>query len=314
MSRKVLCFDDDKARLERVSEAIREAGAEPVAAGRLAVHRLARASHVVIGCGEEGVELLSRLALDRPSLPRIVVVERNLPPDVVLAIVERAHPWAIVTDPLEGGRLVAALRDALASVAEGHTTELTQRVQRPTQAPPDFEKLVSDRLTGADVYHYMRLRLEEELERASRYSRPLSLVLIDLDDLRGLNDRYGRASGDYALKQIASTLISGARAVDRVGRWAGGAFALMLPETPAGAAFGLAERLRADIAARHFAPTSPSGIESQRPAPKLRVTISCGVASTMREGVSRPASLLQRTDAALWRAKQGGRNRCVMDG
>jgi diguanylate cyclase (GGDEF)-like protein len=314
VSRKVLCFDDDPVRLARVGEAVREAGAEPVEAGRLAVHRLARAAHVVVAGGEEGVELLARLALDRPSLPRIAVVEAGLLPEGVLGVVERAHPWAIVTDPLEGGRLVAALRDALASVAEGHTTELTQRVQRPTHAPPDFEKLISDGLTGAEGYHYMRLRLEEELERSSRYSRPLSLVLIDLDDLRGLNDRYGRAAGDHALKQIASTLISGARAVDRVGRWAGGGFALVLPETPAGAAYGLAERLRADISARVFQPTAPSGIEPQRPLPKLRVTVSCGVASTMREGVSRPASLLQRTDAALWRAKQGGRNRCVIDG
>jgi diguanylate cyclase (GGDEF)-like protein len=177
-------------------------------------------------------------------------------------------------------------------------------------AAPDFAGLVADHLTGADGYQYLALRLEEELERAVRYGRPLSLALVDLDDLRGINDRYGRSAGDFALQQIAAALVAGARAVDRVGRWAGGGFALVLPETAGGAAYGIAERLRADVAARRLSTTLDNG----RALSRLRVTVSCGVACTVHDGVSRPATLLARADGALWRAKQGGRNRSVVDG
>ena len=312
--KKVVCFDLDPQRLGRMMEAVREAGGEPVEAGQKAVHRLARAAQVVLAGGEEGVDLLARLALDRPSLPRVAVVEGALTAAELLGVVERTHPWALLTDPFESPRLAAAIRDALAISSEAMPAgDATQRIMRPTAAP-DFERLIADGLTGADGYHYLRLRLDEELERASRYSRPLSLVLVDVDDLRGINDRYGRGVGDFALKQVAASLHAGARAVDRVGRWAGGTFVLLLPETAAGAAYGIAERLRADIAGRRFQASVPPGIEWQRIPPRLRLTVSCGVASTVREGAARPQSLLQRTDAALWRAKHGGRNRSVVDG
>jgi diguanylate cyclase (GGDEF)-like protein len=141
--------------------------------------------------------------------------------------------------------------------------------------------------------------------------RPLSLVLVDVDDLRGINDRWGRTVGDFALRQVASALTAGARMVDRVGRWSGGTFALVLPETTAGAAYGIAERLRADVAARRYPAAPPPGLE--RVPARLRLTVSCGAACTLKEGASRPQSLLARADAALARAKQRGRNRSVAD-
>jgi diguanylate cyclase (GGDEF)-like protein len=179
--------------------------------------------------------------------------------------------------------------------------------RRPT--PPDFEALTRDRLTGALTWHYFRLRLVEELERAARYTRALSLLLVDIDDLRGLNDRLGRAAGDFALLQVAQSLITGARSVDCVGRWSGGGFALLLPETAVGAAYGLAERLRADLAARRL----PAPQQLLHPSRPLRVTMSCGVASLYKDGAARPDSLVARADQALWRSKLGGRNRSIVD-
>ena len=172
----------------------------------------------------------------------------------------------------------------------------------------DFERLTTDRLTGALGYHYLRLRLEEELERAARYARPLSLLLCDLDDLRGVNDRYGRPAGDFLLQQVAAVLMSGARMVDRVGRWAGGTFAMLLPETGAGAAFGLAERMRADLAARRF---GGAALPGARPLAGLRVTVSCGVAAAQAHD---GRGLVARSHEALHRAKLRGRNRSVVDG
>jgi diguanylate cyclase (GGDEF)-like protein len=176
-------------------------------------------------------------------------------------------------------------------------------------APRDFEALTRDRLTSALSWHYFRLKMDEELARAARYSRALSLALLDVDDLRGLNDRLGRATGDFVLAHVAQSILSGARSVDCVGRWSGGGFALLLPETAVGAAYGLAERLRADLAARRLS-APPQLLHSARP---LRVTVSCGVASLHQDGVAKPQSLGARADHALWRAKLGGRNRSVVE-
>jgi diguanylate cyclase (GGDEF)-like protein len=178
-------------------------------------------------------------------------------------------------------------------------------VSREKRAP-DFDRLVTDPLTGAFGYHYFRLRLEEEEERALRYSRPLALMLVDVDGLRGINDRHGRAAGDLALQQVAAILSGGARDVDRLGRWSGGSFALLLPETGVGAAYGLAERLRADIAARRFTALEAEGA---RALDRMRVTVCCGVAA-----VTKARHLIGRADEALWRAKLSGRNRSVVHG
>jgi diguanylate cyclase (GGDEF)-like protein len=308
---QVMCFDLDPERLGRILDAVRDLGADPVEVGPQTAVRLARRAAVVIAAGEDGMELLARLALDRPQQPRIAIVDGRLPPDDLFAVIERVHPWAVVPDPFVPARLQAVLGDALAGSADAQQqTEMTQRIVRPATAP-DFEKLVSDGLTGADNWHYLRLRLDEEVERAARYARPLSLVLVDIDDLRGINDRWGRSAGDYALKQVAAALTSGARQVDRVGRWSGGTFALLLPETTAGAAYGIAERLRADVAARRFSTMPPPGLD--RVPARLRLTVSCGAACTLKEGASRPQSLIARADAALARAKQSGRNRSVAD-
>jgi diguanylate cyclase (GGDEF)-like protein len=281
---KVLIVDGDRASCEQLSQLVGEAGGEPVVApSSAAALRLGRSTQLLLLAGATGAEALARLAAAYPALPRIYWC--GAPVDEQPAE--------------EKSRLRAALRAVLASPS------------LPAPERPSFERLTIDRLTGALAHPYFRVRLGEELERAARYGRPLSLLLIDVDDLRGVNDRYGREVGDLVLQQIAQSLLAGARAVDRVGRWAGGAFSMLLPETGAGGAYGVAERLRADLAARRWKlPATRPGSSAAAP---LRLTISCGVASLVHDGVLRPASLLQRADAALWRAKQSGRNRSVVD-
>jgi mutator protein MutT len=172
-----------------------------------------------------------------------------------------------------------------------------------------FERMSQDALTGALGYPYLRLRLQDELERSARHTRPLCLILVDVDGLQALNDELGRAAGDFALRELADALRADLRSGDFVGRWGGGGFALVLPEAALSSAYGTAERLRAEMAARRFTVQIPG----RRPAP-LRMTVSCGVASAIDSGASRADSLLARADAALERAKSGGRNRSVVDG
>jgi diguanylate cyclase (GGDEF)-like protein len=275
VSGRVLIFDADTGRIGRLAQAVTQAGGEPfeVQSAAAAV-RAAASAELVLLAGEAGLSALSAISAAHPSLPRITIVGP--------------------VNAAEAERLVDAIRGALVH-------------HRP--APRDFETLTRDRLTGAFAWHYFRMRLAEELDRAGRYTRALSLLLVDLDDLRGLNDRLGRGAGDFALASVASSLMSGARSVDLVGRWAGGAFALLLPETAVGAAYGLAERLRADLAARRL-PAPPQLLHPSRP---LRVTMSCGVASLYKDGAAHASTLVARADHALWRAKLGGRNRSIVD-
>jgi diguanylate cyclase (GGDEF)-like protein len=312
MTAQVVCFDVDRVRRQRIVEVVREVGAEPLESATGTVFGLVRRASVAIAAGEAGLDVLARLALDRPQLARIAIVDAGASAEELFQLVDRIHPFSLLPDPFDADRLGAILRDALAGAVETQqASDLTQRIVRPIAAA-DFALMVSDRLTGADGYHYVRLRLEDELERAERYGRPLSLVLVDVDDLGAINDRWGRAVGDLVLRQVAATLKSGARAVDRVGRWAGGTFALVLPETAPGVAYGMVERLRTDILARRIL-TPPSSSEPSMP-PRLRLTVSCGLASTVKDGTSHPQSLIARADAALARAKQAGRNRTVHDG
>jgi diguanylate cyclase (GGDEF)-like protein len=281
---RVIVFDTDPERLGRLLHAVVQAGGEPVEVGSSAAAvRAGGAADLALLAGDDGLALLAALGAAHPTLPRITVL------------------GPLGADELE--RLVLGIGGALATVGS------TIGSGRPETRRADFETLTRDRLTGVLTWHYFRLRLGEELARAGRYTRALSLLLVDIDDLRGLNDRLGRSAGDFALAQVAQSITSGARSVDCVGRWSGSGFALLLPETAVGAAYGIAERLRADLAARRL-PAPPQLVHPTRP---LRVTVSCGVASLYKDGAPHPESLVARADVALWRAKLGGRNRSIVD-
>jgi mutator protein MutT len=196
-----------------------------------------------------------------------------------------------------------------ADVALLHLIAQRGHVVPPAPEPASFESLTRDPRTGSLNAHHLHHRLVEEIERARRYTRPLSLILIDVDDLGAINDRHGRAVGDQIIAQLVALMTQSARAIDSVGRVSGSGFALLLPETPAGAALGISERLRADIAARRFVARGP--VEGVRH--ELQCTVSCGVAAARPGRSAETEGVLARADAALWRAKLAGRNRTVVD-
>ncbi|MEF3191003.1 MAG: diguanylate cyclase [Campylobacterales bacterium] len=156
------------------------------------------------------------------------------------------------------------------------------------------ELAITDRLTGV----YNRLRLDEalnhEIARAKRYYHPLSLVMIDIDYFKKINDTYGHQAGDEVLKKVAFLIKTSLRDSDVVGRWGGEEFMVLLPETSLEAALELSERLRQRIFEADF------GEIGHR-------SCSFGVA-TLREEES-VTQLVARADEALYRAKHNGRNR-----
>ncbi len=153
-----------------------------------------------------------------------------------------------------------------------------------------------DGLTGLLNHRVFQERIREELERVRRYSRPLSLILFDIDHFKKFNDSHGHPVGDEVLKMVARTIRGIVRRTDLAFRYGGEEFCLLLPETAPENAIHLAERLRIKV-------------ESNRAVHGLQVTVSLGVAG-LRAGESAEA-FIDRADKALYAAKENGRNRVV---
>ena len=167
------------------------------------------------------------------------------------------------------------------------------------QADRLFELSSTDALTGLRNRRVLQERLEEEFGRAERYGAALSLLLIDLDDLKALNDRQGHRAGDLALRSAAAAIRNGSRAADLAARWGGDEFILLAPSTGRPEARQLAERIRGLV--------TEGGEQAAQP-----VTVSVGVATLdLGRGVHSPEALVSLADAALYEAKRLGRNRVV---
>ncbi len=153
---------------------------------------------------------------------------------------------------------------------------------------------VTDALTGANNRGAFNVRLAEEVDRATRHARPLSILLMDVDHFKAFNDTFGHPAGDDVLKEVAATLRKAARTTDFVARYGGEEFVVLLPDTDYAGAMVLAERCRRAIAGQPW---------DRRP-----VTVSVGVA-TLALGATDGSALVREADEALYRSKAAGRNR-----
>jgi diguanylate cyclase (GGDEF)-like protein len=151
----------------------------------------------------------------------------------------------------------------------------------------------TDPLTGLRNARLFQARLEHEFARHQRYREPLSVLLVDLDGLKQINDRQGHAGGDVALRRVADAIRRGSRATDLAARWGGDEFALLAPHTDVAAATQLAERIRAAVL---------EGGETEDGA-----SVSIGVATLDRaSSITRPFALVAAADQALYDAKRLG--------
>ena len=166
------------------------------------------------------------------------------------------------------------------------------------QADRLYELSTSDSLTRLRNRRAFEERLGEEFARAVRHASPLSILLVDLDRLKSLNDRHGHRVGDEALARVAAAIRGGSRAIDVAARWGGDEFALLAPDTGHEEALHLAERVRALVA--------------EPRAAREVITVSVGVATRDAvHHVADPEALMRAADAALYEAKRQGRNRII---
>jgi diguanylate cyclase (GGDEF)-like protein len=165
-----------------------------------------------------------------------------------------------------------------------------------------LEQANRDALTGLYNRRYLSDALSREFERSARTGNPLSMLLVDIDHFKQINDQFGHSTGDRVIQSVASLLARNMGSRDVAFRYGGEEFLILLPELDASAALARAERYRAEtpvsaeVSAAHGRP----------------VTLSIGIASTaaMADKVGSPQQLIDQADAALYQAKLGGRNRC----
>jgi diguanylate cyclase (GGDEF)-like protein len=194
--------------------------------------------------------------------------------------------------------LVAVLILYTGTLALETATEFTRfsKLERET---------IMDHLTGIYNRRYLDKRIASEAIRARRYDMPLSMMMLDIDHFKDVNDRYGHQIGDRVLKSLGELLIKKVRVTDVVARYGGEEIAVLTIQTNISDAFDLAERLCKAVEASIMVPVD---VKEQREA--IRITVSIGVAG-FDQHVFDSQMMIKKADMALYQAKHEGRNRVI---
>ncbi len=184
--------------------------------------------------------------------------------------------------------------------------DITERIRLQEELKNRAEK---DFLTGlTNRRHFLELA-EAELVRAQRYGNPLSMLMMDIDFFKCINDTYGHKAGDLVLQKLATVCKEVLREIDIVGRLGGEEFSVLLPETGMLRAVEVADRLRQAL---ENAKVFISGADHEADV-QLHFTVSVGVAAMLNIDAT-VDSMLQQADVALYQAKNSGRNKVIANG
>lgn len=249
----------------------------------------------------DGFEVVRRIKSDEtlPFIPVIMQTALDSTESMVQGLDAGADDY--VSKPVNFRELDARVKSLLR--IQGLQSALAQRERELSAANAQLRIMSStDVLTGVANRRSLEEKLHEMWEHSQRLHEPLSLVMCDIDHFKSVNDDYGHLVGDTVLQQFASLLELEAREIDRVGRYGGEEFILLLPGTVLDAAVTFAERIRECVDKRDF--TYGDGQILHR-------TMSCGVTAWPHPRIGDPEALIKAADDALYVAKETGRNRVV---
>jgi len=248
----------------------------------------------------DGIEVVRRLKTN-PALPFIPVIMQTAL-DSTENKVEGLDAGAddYITKPINFAELEARVNSLLRIKAL--QVALAKRERELSDLNDKLREIsLTDGLTKVDNRRSLEERLHEMWEHHMRLHEPIALVMCDIDKFKSVNDEYGHQAGDAVLQEFAALLKSEAREIDRVGRYGGEEFLLILPGTVLDAAVTFAERLREKVENHTFSFTNGT----------LRRTMSCGVAGSPHPRIRDQEGLLKAADEALYVAKETGRNKAV---
>ena len=243
----------------------------------------------------DGLRLCGQVrSLERTRhLPIIVVVQSSEEARLLRALDMGVNDY--LTRPIDKSELAARVRTQIKR--KRHCDYLRDRLEE------SVELAVTDALTGLNNRRYMEAHLKALAGAALSAGQPLSVLLVDVDNFKAINDTHGHAAGDTILRELAARFRRNTRAIDTACRLGGEEFVVLMPATSLADAVQIGERVRLSIASELFYINRDS---------KIPVTASVGVASLEGSGDTLEA-LLARADAALYAAKKRGRNRVVAD-
>jgi diguanylate cyclase (GGDEF)-like protein len=297
---RLLLVDDDRAMLEHLSALVEETGYEPLAASTwteaLRLFRENKPDLVLLDVMMptiDGFKLARIIKSDSPGfVPIILLTALEDLESKRRGMAAGADDFLIKpVTPLE-------LRIRLSSMLR--IKELTDQLQLANTKLAQLA--VTDPLTGLHNRRSLYSQLEREFERSKRYKRPLSLLMMDIDHFKSINDSYGHQTGDRVLRLVADVLRATVRSADVAGRFGGEEFMILAPETGAETVGLLGERIRSTVHA--------ASVGAGEGVPQ--VTISIGIATTQLLFATTYEELIHLADDALYRAKHEGRNRTVI--
>jgi two-component system, cell cycle response regulator len=295
----ILVVDDNPDNLEIIATRLQFRGYEVAVAdrGEAAIELVKEAPPDLILLDimmpdMDGYEVARRIRQDPEIgyIPIIVVTARDSTEDKVTGLDAGADDY--LTKPINFPELEARVRSML------RIKRLQDQLEEKNW---ELEQLsISDGLTGLFNHRHMHELLADEFERSRRTGEPMSVVMFDLDLFKEVNDTHGHQAGDRVLCELADILRESAREIDKLGRYGGEEFMVILPESDPEAGVTFAERVREMVEKQNF------DIQADEP---LRMTISAGVATYPHDEPDGARRLVHYADLALYSAKKTGRNR-----
>ncbi len=244
----------------------------------------------------DGLRLCSQIrSLDRTrSVPILVITEMEDTARLLRGLEIGINDYLV--RPIDRNEMLARVRTQVRK--KRYSARMRDNMQL------SIEMAITDALTGLYNRRYMETHLATAVDQATARGKPLTLLLVDIDYFKSVNDSYGHDAGDDVLREFAIRLRKSIRGIDLACRYGGEEFVVVMPETEIAVGATVAERIRRRIAAEPFTIHNGAGA--------IDVTISIGIA-TLAGADDQPGAILKRADEALFRAKRDGRNRVAAE-